>query len=628
MFMPSSGVELAAALLLGVSVLAIYLDVVTPLNVGADAHWYHLPMAEHYAAAGAIRPSPEGWYFFAFPHLATILYTWAHLAPGKLHDKIALCSHLEFTLLLVTLGGISVLTRRLVGGRRHPFAAAAFFLFPGIFVYDSSLITQADHILAFWGCLLGVVLVRLGRDYVWNEAVLVGMMLAGALLTRYQSIYFLIPTGLFVGLLAVYWRRWVPGATWLLVSLAGSSAHWLKNWISHGDPLYPVLHRYLPSHPLYPGAEQLIQVGKGSQFVLTGTASEKFYATLEALVNFSFVPHDWDFHGKVPLFGSLFTLLLPMLIFCRPRRRLWLLVVAVHIGVATWFVIFHQDRYLRALVPWMAACTAATLILVWRSGYLARAGAAALVALQVVWTADTPFYRVHNMIGDAPLKAAVDFVYAGRKGNFKNRFRHGFSMEDLNAKLPKDTKVLVHCVGEKLGLQRQFVSDLTGWQGLIDYLALDSPETTWKLWKELGIGHAVWWNNRPDRGVADWARDAVFMRTVATYGGRTQSAGPWRFSEIGDKPRGDAEGGTWIAWLGCNDRAPDGLYSPRGLSERSSQQRFDAPALRDLPSQTNVILHRHACRLQPSLWRGINARFRKVDEAAGTTLYVRRRAHR
>ena len=218
MFMPRSGVELAAALLLGVSVLAVYLDVITPLNVGADAHWYHLPMAEHYAAAGAIRPSPEGWYFFAFPHLATILYTWAYLAPGQLHDKIALCSHLEFTLLLVTLVGVSVLTRRLLGGRRHPFAAAAFFLFPGIFVYDSSLITQADHVLAFWGCLLGVVLVRLGRDYIWNEAALVGVMLAGALLTRYQSIYYLIPTGLFVAVLAVYRRRWAPGATWLLVS--------------------------------------------------------------------------------------------------------------------------------------------------------------------------------------------------------------------------------------------------------------------------------------------------------------------------------------------------------------------------------------------------------------------------
>jgi len=37
------------------------------------------------------------------------------------------------------------------------------------------------------------------------------------------------------------------------------------------------------------------------------------------LPTFSFVVHDWGFHGEPPVFGSLFTLLIPVLLFLRAR---------------------------------------------------------------------------------------------------------------------------------------------------------------------------------------------------------------------------------------------------------------------------------------------------------------------
>ena len=111
--------------------VAVYLQVMTPLNVGGDSYWYHLPIAEHYATSGAIRPFAEGWYLGAYPHLASLLYTWASMSPGDLFNHVTLSSHLEWALFLATLGGVGALARRLLGGTRVPFAGVAVSCFPG-----------------------------------------------------------------------------------------------------------------------------------------------------------------------------------------------------------------------------------------------------------------------------------------------------------------------------------------------------------------------------------------------------------------------------------------------------------------------------------------------------------------
>jgi len=149
-----------------------------PAQCRGDSYWYHLPIAEQYVARGAIRPFAEGWYLGAYPQLATLLYTWAYQSPGKLFDHVALSSHLEWALFLATLAGVR---RWRVACWRYPrpYAAAAVFLFPGIFLYDSSLITGADHVLAFFAPALGLALIRLGRRFEPREAVLAGILTAG-----------------------------------------------------------------------------------------------------------------------------------------------------------------------------------------------------------------------------------------------------------------------------------------------------------------------------------------------------------------------------------------------------------------------------------------------------------------
>ena len=169
-----------------------------------------------------------------------------------------------------------------IGGDPRPLRRRRSLSFPGLFLYDSSLITGADHILAFWAPALGLALVRMGRRFTVREAVLAGALTGATILTKYQGSYFFVPIALLVLFLAIRFRRIRPAVAWGLACLTVSSAHWLKNWIFYGDPFYPLLHKYLEVHPFHEGAAD--RMYWDAQFLLTGTFWEKVQKTLGAVV--------------------------------------------------------------------------------------------------------------------------------------------------------------------------------------------------------------------------------------------------------------------------------------------------------------------------------------------------------
>lgn len=630
--LPHGWVQSACAAFLVLCLVAVYLQVMTPLNVGGDSYWYHLPIAEHYVASGGIRPFAEGWYLGAYPHLASLLYTWAFQSPGQLFDHVALCSHLEWALFLATLAGVSVLTRRLLGGVRVPYAAAAVFLFPGIFLYDSSLITGADHILAFWAPALALALVRMGQRFAAREAALAGALTGAAILTKYQGSYFFVPAGLLVLVLGLRARRVRPVLAWAGACLAISSAHWLKNWIFYGDPFYPLLNKVFAERPFHEGAASLMYWDP--QFLLDGTFWEKVEKTLSALVTFSFVPHDWSgFHGDRPVFGSLFTLLIPVLPLVRgaaPRKRIWLTIVGVELGVLVWFVTTHQDRYLQALLPWMAACTAATLWLAWQSGWGVRVAVLLLVGFQVAWGADVYFIRSHAMIGDSPLKLLVDHIAAGQQKRYAERRRlHFGSLEAVAEHLPAEAKVLVHERHDRLGLGHASISDTLSWQGAVDYMVTGTPKATFELWQRLGATHVLWWPDRGGMSPAELAREAVFMRTVALYGERPETIGDKRLCKLRSEAGSPtAEAPTVIAWLGCGGDPAPAFYSPRDLVRTSPSTPLDLAQLRTDAAAAlagaNAVVWRPACGEVESARPVIGTSFEQVTHAGDLGLWLRR----
>src|SRR5262249_19686983 len=239
--------RLAIACFGGLGLGMVYFAILTPDNLGFDSRWYHLPIAEHYAAAGRIGPFSEGWYLGAHPHLATMAYALAHLLTDtEPFDRILLAAHLEFVLFVVMLASIPVLVRRLVGGPLRWEGFAAAFLFPALFLYDGSLFVAADHILALFAIPVYLLLLRVIRDPGPRRFVAVSILLAGALLTKYQAVYLLPTVAVGVGIALVRAVRSGPRARAsaalgvglaFLVGLVLTAPHWLVNWRWYGDPV-------------------------------------------------------------------------------------------------------------------------------------------------------------------------------------------------------------------------------------------------------------------------------------------------------------------------------------------------------------------------------------------------------
>jgi hypothetical protein len=632
---PRGLAEGIAVMGLAVGLGAVYLVVITPSNQGGDAHMYHLPIAEHYAAAGRIAPFAEGWYQGAYPQLASILYTWAFLAPGTLFYHVTLAAHLEWFLFLATVAGIAPLARRLLGGVRVPYAGVVMLAFPGLYLYDSSLITQSDHVLAFWAAPLALALLRLCRWFAAREAIAVGLLAAGAFLTKYQALYLLAPAALAVLWRAARARRAGPALAAAAAGLLATSPHWLKNLIYYGDPLYPMLHGVLRAHPFHARAAALL-VGHyvPNQFTLEGTLAQKLVATAKTLATFSFVPNDWMlFHGERPVFGSLFTLLLPALVLVRARRRVWLLAGGIQLGIAIWYVTNHQDRYLQALLPWMAACTAALLVLLWRAGGPAlRASLAALIAFQVVWGADVFFIGTHAMLGQAPIKRLADHLAAGNGGHTDDRFRIWGGLQDVGKTLPPGAVVLAHGLAEKLGLGAPAIVDTDGWQGGIDYLACQSPRATAELWRRLRVTHVVWREDHPALDPSEVGAEAVVAHALELFGAETQHAGGLAVTRLAPPDahlRAPASVPTRLVWIGCGSDPPAGVYTPAGLTGGQAESAFSPVALASHPGLAAVdtgvpiVAMRSACPEARAAEGEMSAAYRRLITAGELALWVR-----
>lgn len=626
---PPGPLALAAAAF-GLGGLAmVYFPILSPENVAYDARWYHVAIAEHYAAAGAVRPFVEGWTLGTLPHLASFLYTWAFLLPGSdLFDRVELSAHLEFFVVCWTLVTIPVLvracTRRALRDTRRerrrlslrpekstrpPSSGlsswAALFLFPGIFLYDSALGAAADHVGAFWAVPVLLATFRFHRAPGARTGAFLAVALSGGLLTKYQGIYFAVfpVASLLVRslwLLATGFgekraeRNAVLGGafTTLGAGLLLTAPHWLKNWLWYGDPIYPNLYRYLPLHPwTVDSGVRYSSGGMVGGWAPTGTTSHKLLETLEAVVTFSFRPHDWPtFHGQVPVFGSLFTLSVLPLVFLRGTRRLWAVTLAAHLGVFVWYWTFYQDRYLQALVPWMASVVAGTFVLTWTAGVVPRIAVCLLFGLQVVWGGDVFFFPTHSMTHAVGAKAAMDLMATGFRKKIGERRQIYGVFGSVGRTLPRGAKVLVHDSHTHLGVNAMSVSDWGSWQGGLSYGRFDSPRALYDRLKEWNVTHLLWSGSREEDALAG---DLVFFSFADTYGSRPRPIEGWKLARLpSDPPPATDWANAQVAVFVCSEDYEPGMYRLRDLNVPKLGRAVFPPPLRraDTPEAARGIL--------------------------------------
>lgn len=579
----------------------IYFIILTPDNIQFDSRWKHLALAEDYAAHGGIRRFPEGYTVAAYPHLATFIYTWAFLLPkGLLFDKVELAAHMEYVGFLWTLAAIPATVRLLLPPGSRPrylrLAWVARFLFPGVFLYDSSLSGGADHIAAIFALPTLTLLLRAWRELSPRYMALLLMVMAGAGLTKYTGAIIMVPfPGLVVAVRAVMLgyrsaRGQVPPwirRNWYLGPLAAvgfgllyTSPHWLKNLIHYGDPLYPTLHRHFTARPWMTDSADIFSSYQQLQTWAPERSMAGLKETLKALYNFSFIPNDYKrYHGVVPVFGSLFTLSLVCLPFlpARRTRRIWVLVGYVHVGLFIWYWMHHQDRYLQAIAPLMAAGTAAIFALLWRSPggdgaggvagriarYATRTALAGLIALQVIWGGDVYFLPTHAMIR-SPQKAVLDLLAMGYQKKYKERFAVYPNYQSVARALPKGSRVLLHDNHVHLGIGAESVADSIGWQYGINYGELRAPRAIHDLLTGMGVTHVAWEDQ--SKGWETPAGVISFYNFALRHTGNRTKHGPMNLAPMGPPPPADAPFAGTVAWLGCNESFRDGLYELADLN--------------------------------------------------------------
>jgi len=581
---PRLGVVSALAIGFGLIVFAmIYFAMLSPDNVQFDSRWKHMSLAEDWVAWGGLRRRDEGWLFAARPHMTSLLFSWAFLLPGALlFDKMVLCAHLELVLFIVTtVVGIPALVRRVIPRADPRVVWAARFLFPGVLLYDSSLSAGADHIGALFGVPAALLLFRAWRRLDLRPTLLLASVLAAALLVKETIALVLLPfpvlavalRAVLLGVRAARGRAtaeerrnaWRSPLLAALAALVLTAPLWLENLIWYGDPLYPNLYKLFHERPWSVDAAYRFHYGyQDEQLWSPSRDLNGLLDTLQTLVSFSFVPHDWKrFHHSVPVFGSLFTLLLVVLPLSGGSRRLWALVGWVHLAIFAWFSVHHQDRYLQGLMPLIASATAAMLLALWRQRSLAVRGAlAVLVGLQLVWGGDVYFLQTHAM-ARSPLKKSIDLLSAGFERKYESRFAVQQSYQAIGQKLPEGARLLLHETNINLGTGVSTVLDNPGWQYAIEYGNLKSPAEVPRLFRSLGVTHVF---ARPDKskGKDSLAGDLRFMDYVRRRASKVTAVSGGVLVEVGDPPAGPFD--DTVAVLSCGEDYQPGQYQLEDLA--------------------------------------------------------------
>lgn len=546
--------------------LLVWLPTLLPENASYDARWYHLPIAEHYVAEGAIRAFPEGWVLGAYPQLASVLDVWAFLAPGRAFDHVVLAAQLEAGCFVVALLGVCACVRRLLG-KRSLLAWCGVFLFPGVFCYDSGLVLNADHVAAAFAPAIALLTWRVARRPQPGAGALLGACLAGALDTKYSAAIclplplLLLACALLRAREAGERRALLTGSAWAALSAAVfTSPHWLKNWLFYGDPFFPLLRAYLPAHP-WPSFADVPFAASNWRARPTelGTGTLQM---LRTLVTFSFEPHEFlAFHGRTPVFGSLFSLSTPLLWFVRERRRLLGLYAGVYACLAVWFWLHAFDRYLQVLVPWMAAGTVSVLLLLWRRSAAQRWAVASLVSLQVAWGATVPFIPSHQGVeGGLVLPAVIRLVRQHVMRDPPLPFKE---WAELAAVLPPHARVLIHEEEIHAGLGTATVMDYPGDQGGL-YWGEPELATSRQIWfklQQLGVTHLLWAEHQ-DRGADTPAGALAFFDFASQHTRRIRVKGGFVLAAVSNSPPPERPPGE-VAYFACDARSPfaAGLYA-------------------------------------------------------------------
>jgi hypothetical protein len=626
-------------LLLGV----LYLGAMSPDALNYDATWTHLVTAQDYAREGRIVPFPGDWVR-NLPHLGSVLNTWSFLVPGfdqpALHWMMAL--HTEFVVFVGTLVGV-VAAARWFADRQQPALWTAFALFPGIFAYDGNIGGSADHFLGLFAAPLMLLTARALPRLDRGTCLAWGLLAGGALMAKAQGVYLVAPFAALICLRAGYLvvRRSrgdrgisSPAAIVTTAGLAAGTAlavmlpHLISNFVFFRNPVYPLLQNvFTASTPTVDGAATSVKYMLADwRYLPPAPLLEKLAAGAKLAFTFSFVPH-YSWVGGLPIFGSAFTLSLPLLLFLRDARRLWLGALLAIAAILAWALTYWVDRNLQGITPALIAITAAILVRAWEVGWHARAGVAALVLVQIGWAGNIYFQGADRISGAANLLGST---IGERTPETLGRYRREFVA--LGKSLPDNALLMLHDAHATLGIDKPVVLDWVGFQGLFDYRLYKTPRDLYDRLRALGVTHVAWLPVSPT--ARSKQEEVIFDAFVDAFGHDARRFGAMSvFAVPAAPPPPVAPYRILVAGLGGY---ADGLYPIEALSTYEELppelQRTAPPSKTSVPpanvwsllDEANVVFFgRDALPDGPTTDR-LNRDFRLIRAYTAFRLYLRK----
>lgn len=553
-----------------IGLFLVVLQSATPNSIHYDGTWSHLTIAEDYAREGRLVP------FFGsiaknLPHLASMLYTWAFLVPGLGHPALHwLCAQwMELQLFGFTLLGVSAVAAWLVGRRRLPGVWAAFFLFPGFYIYDSNFGGGSDHVAAFFALPTLIASLRAARTLNVSFAILAGLFSGALVHTKFQCFYLVLPLSVY---LAICWARhgmarWIrkrkgkppfllPIRTWLMAPLGYGAAgllafgpHLVLNAVYYENPVYPLLPDVFRHGP------HLENMPYDPVALTRDAFASTIPQALELMFTFSVKPQ-YVFGEALPVFGTLFTLLSPVGLLSFRRRRLFGAFLLSYAALFLWCYTYRVDRNLQLILPWFVVVTGSLLVVLWRAGWGGRIAVAIVVALQIGWGS-----RFMLVGGEDRIQSFLSLVRNTPSGSLNARW-DGFrrSYRELGERLPKDATLLLHTGHVHLGINRRTMGDWAGWQHVIDYRSMRNARDVYEAFRKVGVTHITW--NKHDYPVTK-QEDALFFEFTRRYAKRMDGPSDVKLWEMPDQPPPVCEP-LLVAAKGLHGYA-DGLYSIEAL---------------------------------------------------------------
>jgi hypothetical protein len=400
------------------------------------------------------------------------------------------------------------------------------------------------------------------------------------------------------------------------------SPHFLKNYIFFNNPTYPLLQDlFTATQPTVKDAPFLFShIFTDLNWAPQGALVDKLQHAFKLLFTFSFEPH-YSFTKNVPVFGSLFTLLLPTIILFRKNRRLLFGAYTSMAALLLWSLTFNVDRNLQIILPIIVTMTGALLISIIRLGWLARVAIIPLLFLQIIWGADAVVYSSYHR-----LQSSMNLIRSGFEGNAKTRFdSYRSQFRALHEAIPADAKVLLHNEHLNLGIDRELLLDWTGFQGLISYAHIRNAQELLDYYHRLGITHVVY--APASHPASSLQEDVVFHALINRFEKRTTWVAGYKVFSL-PEPSGWVESPYRVAVLGM-DGYGTGLFPieqlgtirqliPATLRNYSSPQ---APLPSEQSDLENASLDAIITRIAPE-WTAIqqayiHKHFRKVTEYVG-----------